>query len=438
MPKQRSIESNIARLSLISNLILLGLLIGSMMSADVSKWLLLLTCLLGCLLVIWTTQQIKQRLAFQDKSQANLLEALICGDYSLRARRSANDYGVSPLTHTINQLAERLSKQRWQSIESQLLVQTILEHIDIAILALDQQNAIVLFNPAAERLFGHQISRAQASLPSSLNIVTSLECGAREIIELKVNDQLTKFSVQVEQYKAHGQTHKLLLISNVDAILRTEQQDAWRRLIRVISHEINNSLSPISSISQTLCKVIGKQPSYPQQNQIIHSLQLIEKRAAGLGTFIEGYQKIAKLPDPVLSPCAFSSLLGKCTMLFPNINVHISSSCDITLNIDAIQFEQVLINIFKNALEATREEDQTQIRIQCQSINKHVRLTISDNGTGINNPDNIFVPFYSTKTQGSGIGLILCRQIIEAHRGRLSLENNTSGSGCVVTIELPL
>ncbi|RJE77014.1 hypothetical protein BGP78_01840 [Pseudoalteromonas sp. MSK9-3] len=438
MPKQRSIESNIARLSLISNLILMGLLIISLLVSDISQWLILLIGVLSSLLVLWTTQQIKQRLTYQSKSQANLLEALICGDYSLRARRFPNDHGVSPLTNTINQLAERLSKQRWQSVESQLLVQTILEHIDIAILALDKHHCITLYNPAAEHLFGQSISHAQASLPKSLHIAKSLKCGAREVIELKVHDQLTKFSLQVEQYKDSGQTNKLLLISNVHTILRTEQQHAWQHLIRVISHEINNSLSPISSISQTLCKVIGKQPPYPQQNQLISSLQLIEKRASGLGTFIEGYQQIAKLPDPTLAPCVLSSLLKKCTTLFPDIRSDISPSCNITLNIDVIQFEQVLINVFKNACEATPTETQTHIDIHCYQTPKKIHITLTDNGLGVNNAENLFVPFYSTKAQGSGIGLVLCRQIIEAHQGRLSLENNPSRTGCILTIELPL
>jgi len=225
----------------------------------------------------------------------------------------------------------------------------------------------------------------------------------------------------------------------VRMLLRSEERKAWQSLVRVISHEINNSLTPIASISQTLCRLIGRHGGIENANDIIEGLTIITERANSLRKFVESYKQLAKLPEPKKQMISVVKLLEKTRILFKNQRILIESKDDIDLFIDPVQFEQVLINLFKNAFEAmSKAKSDGVVRIKWSTAGPFFRLVICDEGSGISNPDNLFVPFYSTKKNGSGIGLVLCRQIVEAHNGRLSIANQENSSGCCATIEIPL
>jgi nitrogen fixation/metabolism regulation signal transduction histidine kinase len=439
MQKRRPFETQLTRLSLISSVPLLLLLLWVMIYADISIWLILLTALIGGLLVIYSNYRIHQKSAYQFRSLSNLLDAMIQGDYSLRAR-SDHSYGaLDELVDSINGLAQRLSQQRMESVESQLLLRTVIEHIDVAIVALSEGNKISFVNPAAKKLLLLDETDSNTKLLDQLAFAQSFSSGCHQVVELSLGHQQGRFNVHVEEFRESGMQHKLLFITDVRTLLRSEERKAWQSLVRVISHEINNSLSPIASISQTLNRLIDRQgDSTENSKDIIEGLTIITERANGLSQFVDSYKQLAKLPEPEKQMVSILGLLEKICALFEGQSIVIESEVDVELFIDPVQFEQVLINLFKNAIEAMSQTNPDGlIRVEWSVTEHFLKLVICDQGGGISNPDNLFVPFYSTKQHGTGIGLVLCRQIIEAHNGNLSITNQVKSPGCCASIEIP-
>ncbi|MES2824511.1 MAG: ATP-binding protein [Pseudomonadota bacterium] len=442
MQKRRPFEAQLTRLSLISSVPLLFMLLLVMMYADISIALILLVTLFGSISIIYTHYQIHQNSVYQFRRLSNLLDAMIQGDYSLRARSDQSHGALDELVVSINGLAQRLSKQRLESVESQLLVHTVIEHIDVAIVALSEENKISFLNPAAKKLLLLDKSDSIDEMLKQLAFVQSFSSGRHQVVELSLGHQHGRFNVHVEEFRESGRQHKLLFITDVRTLLRSEERKAWQSLVRVISHEINNSLSPIASISQTLSRVISRQTnnanSLETSKDIIEGLTIITERANGLSQFVESYKQLAKLPEPQRKMVSILKLFEKIRVLFKDQSIHIESINDVQLFIDPVQFEQVLINLFKNAVESMSQTNlEGVITVEWFAVEPFFKLTIYDQGGGISNPDNLFIPFYSTKKYGSGIGLVLCRQIVEAHNGRLTIANQINVNGCCVTIEIP-
>jgi nitrogen fixation/metabolism regulation signal transduction histidine kinase len=264
--------------------------------------------------------------------------------------------------------------------------------------------------------------------------------GQSMVMPLTFGNQQGRFNVHVEEFREAGKPHKLLFITDVRTILRSEERNAWQSLVRVISHEINNSLAPISSISQTLKRTLTREQNVEScKENLLEGFAIIAQRATNLTDFVNSYKQIARLPEPKKQLISIDSLVNKVIPLYPNNKITVSSSKDVELFIDPIQFEQVLINLLKNAVESVQSTGSTgDVNLSWQVTNSQFKLTISDEGTGISNIDNLFVPFYTTKKQGSGIGLVLCRQVLEVHNGQLSLINREDKSGCLAIIELPM
>ncbi|MDR7091259.1 sensor histidine kinase [Cellvibrio fibrivorans] len=442
MHKRRPFEAHLIRLVLLASLPLLLLLLWVMVLANISIWLILLTGLIGGLVILFSCYSVYQKLSYQFRSISNLLEALIQGDYTLRARTDQNNSALDELVGAINGLAKRLSQQRWESVESQLLLRTIIEHIDVAIIALNQDNQIRFLNPAAENLLQLKNSLTNRELLQQLAFVQELTSGCHQVVELSLGYQQGRFNVYVEEFREDGKQHKLLFITDIRTLLRSEERKAWQDLVRVISHEINNSLSPIASISQTLQRLLERDAQYADViGNLREGLGIISERAKGLSQFVDSYKQLAKLPEPQTQPLSIRPLVEKIVALFNHQPITIEAERDFILQLDPVQFEQVLINLIKNAVESTAlanpNNPGSTIAIRWAVSRQFFKLDICDQGSGISNPDNLFVPFYSTKKQGSGIGLVLCRQIIEAHNGRLTLSNQNAG-GCCASIELPL
>ena len=439
MHKKRPFETQLTQLALISSVLLLLFLLCVMMYANISTPLILLTALLGSVLVIYTSHQIHQKVAYQFRSLNNLLDALTQGDYSLRARSDQSYGALDELVLSINGLASRLCQQRWESVESQLLLRTVIEHIDVAIVALSEENKISFLNPAAKNLLMLDQTDSNAKLLEQLSVVQSFSSGCHQVVELSLGHQQGRFNIHVEEFRESGVQHKLLFITDVRTLLRSEERKAWQSLVRVISHEINNSLSPIASISQTLHRLVSQQSSSTENfKDLMEGLTIITERANGLSHFVESYKQLAKLPEPQKQMVSIFKLVEKISILFESKLIHIKSDFDVQLSIDPFQFQQVLINVFKNAIEAMSQANvEGVISVEWDITEPFCTLVICDEGGGISNPDNLFVPFYSTKKHGSGIGLVLCRQIIEAHNGRISIANKTTSPGCSVKIDIP-
>ncbi|WDE13355.1 sensor histidine kinase [Thalassomonas haliotis] len=445
-PKKSSFETQLTRLSLISSLPLFCLLLPVMFYAGISIYLILLTALLSGLTLIYCHVKIHQKSAYQFRSLTNILEAMLQDDYSLRARSDHNHDALNELVNTINGLAQKLNRQRIETAESQLLLQTVINNIDVAIVALNDNREIMLSNPASNKLLGLTDSKQANPDLLPLEQLGSLEPGQSKVMPLTFGQRQGKFNVHMEEFRETGLQHQLLFLTDVSSLLRNEERNAWQSLVRVISHEINNSLAPIASISQTLTRLIDRQAELEgQKENLLEGLSIISQRSQNLKNFVNSYKQIARLPEPEKKKTAIKDLLNKITPLFQEQSLIIAAGADINLLIDPVQIEQVLINLLKNAQETMQnlnlDKDKKapgKIIISWQRENDVFILKITDEGTGINNPENLFVPFYTTKKQGSGIGLVLCRQILEMHEGKLSLDNRNDKTGAIAVIELPI
>lgn len=446
MQKKTSFEAQLTRLSLISSLPLFCMLIPMMIYADISIFLILLTVLLASITIVYCHVKIYQKSAYQFRSLSNLLEAMVQGDYSLRARSDHNNDALNELVKTINGLAQKLNSQHIESVESQLLLRTVINNIDVAILALNDKNEIILINPAADKLLQLSDEKTGITYLKQLEQLGQLNSGQSKVMPLTFGFLQGKFNVHMEEFRETGKQQKLLFLTDVSSLLRSEERNAWQSMVRVISHEINNSLAPIASISQTLKRLLTRPSDINSHKEdLIEGLSIISQRTNSLKDFVNSYKQIARLPEPNKKDTSVVSLIDKVSPLFQNKQLTITSSADIKLNIDPVQLEQVLINLIKNAVESmesantsTNTSTSKKIEISWFIQEQTFILIVSDEGIGVSNPENLFVPFYSTKKQGSGIGLVLCRQIVELHGGKLTLTNRTDKKGCLAVIELPL
>jgi nitrogen fixation/metabolism regulation signal transduction histidine kinase len=438
MKKYKSFERQLVRLAIFPPLSLLLLLLWTMIIAEISTPLILLTALLSAITISYCVLSINQKVFYQFRSVGNLLEAMVHGDYSLRAHaisRETTRSAFNELSLSINSLADRLRQQRLESTQSQLLLRMIINHIDVAIITLDNNNEIDLINPSAEKLLN--TSSIQEVLEEQLEIIQKDGQNSNQVLELNLGEHQGKFKVHIEKFIEQGNQHKLIFITDVSTILRNEERAAWQSLVRVISHEINNSLTPIASISQTLIKTLANHEKTGASAPPINELKIILERSNGLKLFVNSFKRITQLPAPDKKRTSLLQLLSQSCALFSGRNIRYSTSKDYLLDVDPIQFKQVLINLVKNAIEATNLVKQNGlITISWAIEGNRFCLSITDEGTGLSNKDNLFVPFFTTKKQGSGIGLVLCRQIIEAHNGQLTLSNRKDGQGCHALIQI--
>ena len=443
--EKRSFEVQLTQLSLIASLPLFFLLIGIMFYADISIYLILLTILFASISIALCHVKIHQKSSYQFRSLSNLLDGMIRGDYSLRGRSNENDIALNELVNSINSLAIRLNKQRIESVESQLLLKTVINHIDVAIIALNDENELILLNPAASKVLqlpDKESSQLSLKQLKQLEQLGQLESGQSKVMTLKFANQQGKYNVHMEEFRESGKQQKLLFLTDVSHILRSEEQNAWQSLVRVISHEINNSLAPIASIRQTLKRFLNRQQDIESHKEdLIEGLTIISQRTNNLRDFVNSYKQISCLPDPKKVSTSINDLVNKIIPLYAKNNITFDEGLDSDVNllIDPIQIEQVLINIIKTAVVCTQSvNSEGEINLDWQVDGDIFTLTISDEGAGVINPDNLFVPFYTTKQQGSGIGLVLCRQILDAHHGQLTLTNRLDKKGCLATISLPI
>jgi nitrogen fixation/metabolism regulation signal transduction histidine kinase len=267
----------------------------------------------------------------------------------------------------------------------------------------------------------------------------------------------TRWMVRRSTFRQHGTPHTLLLLSDVSSALREEERLAWRRLIRVLGHEISNSLAPIKSIAGSLRSRLPQNDgaetlarSFPDFDR---GLSVIESRAESLNRFVQAYRQLAQLPAPALRRVAIKPLLERVVSLETRLEVAIeidaAQLAHAQIAVDPDQMEQLLINLLRNGVEAAFSAgdesitaglpfDSPRVAISVEQQGEQLSIVIEDNGPGITNPSNLFVPFYTTKKSGSGVGLVLARQIAEAHGGTLELHNRVGARGCQAELRLPL
>jgi two-component system, NtrC family, nitrogen regulation sensor histidine kinase NtrY len=391
---------------------------------------------------------------------ANVVSALRESDYSFRARGARQLDALGELALEINEFADLLQSQRLGELEASALLRCVISSMDAPVLAFDPTHLLRLVNPAAERIFHLIAGRDLGASAHDLQLAEVLDQPDRGILVLGGKSNPVHWMVRRSSFRQHGIPHTLLVLSDVSIALREQERDAFQRLIRVIGHEINNSLTPIKSIAGSLRSLIHINPS--QRNtadtpgidrevfSLDRGLKIIENRAESLNRFIQAYRQLAQLPPPALQPVSLHSLMERAVALETRVEVKLNPGPDVVLQMDPDQIEQLIINLLRNAAEAALARfpeapsnghsatDVPEVSITWRATPQAVVILIQDNGVGLSNPSNLFVPFYTTKPGGSGIGLALARQICEAHGGVLQVANRLDGPGCGAEIRLPL
>ena len=376
---------------------------------------------------------------------SNIVAALRDNDFSFRARGARRGDAMGDLALEINALASTLQQQRSSALDALALADRVMTSMQSPVVAFDEESNLRLMNAAAERAFG--VQRGQALRRPAAEIgLSSLLRQKDESLYAHSDASQPHWSVRRAGFRLYGVPHTLFVLSDVAAALQEEERVAWQRLIRVLGHEINNSLTPIKSIASML----RARPLYLDRehhtsqdlNDMRRGLSLIEDRADSLNRFLQAYQQMSRLPPPTLQAMSLRALVDRTVPLEQRVAVEVLPGMDVQMSADPDQVQQLLINLMKNAAEAALDPEAAnataKVTVQWAAADGHVTILVADNGPGLANPANLFVPFYTTKPAGAGIGLTLSRQIAAGHRGSLNLRNRVDTDGCVAEIVLPL
>jgi nitrogen fixation/metabolism regulation signal transduction histidine kinase len=382
---------------------------------------------------------VHQRLVFPLRTVSNMLGALRERDFSMRVRGARRDDTMGEVLLEVNSLTELLREQRLGAMEASALLRRVMAQIDVAILAFDSSGRLRLLNQYAEHLLARPTEELLGARASDLGLGACLEGEAPRTLQLNVHGGGGRWELRRGTFLERGQPQQLVVLSDVTRALREEELQAWKRLVQVLRHEVNNSLAPIQSLAQSLTKLLGDARPADWEQDLREGLSVIASRSMSLNRFMSAYAQLSRLPAPRKAQIRVAELLRRAATLETRVRPQIVEGPDISIVGDADQLEQLLINLIRNAAEAT--ECSGQVEIGWNTIGDSpgwCEVRVEDTGPGIANPTNLFVPFYTTKPSGSGIGLVLSRQIAEAHGGTLTLENRPDGRGCRAQCRLPI
>jgi nitrogen fixation/metabolism regulation signal transduction histidine kinase len=381
---------------------------------------------------------VRQRVAWPLRTLSNLLGGLREGDFSMRLRGGRRDDALGELLLEANTLAAELRGQRLAALEATSLMRAVMAEIEVAVLVFDPAGRLKLANRAAERLLALPIERLVGAGADELDLADCLQGEPARTVDRAFPGGSGRFGVRRATVREGGVPHQVLAVANLSTALREEERLAWQRLIRVLGHELNNSLAPIKSIAGSLSRRVGQpQLSAEAQDDLARGLSVISERADSLARFMEGYSRLARLPPPRKQSLDVGRFLADVTALEKRVPIRVAGGPELAVAADRDQLQQLVINLLANAAEASAERG-GGIEVAWHREGAELVLDIVDEGPGFANPTNLFVPFFTTKPKGSGIGLVLCRQIAEAHGGSLRLQNREDRSGCIAELRLQL
>ena len=395
------------------------------------------------LVIIWlgVSFNLKQRIVRPLQTLSNILAAIREGDYSIRGRRAATGDALGEVMLEVNDLGQTLREQRLGALEATTLLRTVMAEIDVAVFAFDGKEHLRLVNRAGERLLAQPATRLLGRTSTELGLAA---CFNREEGEGPHTMQMVfpggfgRWDIRRSTFREGGAQHQLLVLTDLSQTLREEERSAWQRLLRVLGHELNNSLAPIKSVAGSLADLLSRQPRPADWgDDMQRGLEVISSRADSLARFVESYSKLARLPQPRFEPLSIGALVRRVASLETRLPVNVVPGPDLMVKGDDVQLEQLLINLVRNAVDASMET-KGGVGVGWGQSNGQVEVWISDEGLGLASTANLFVPFFTTKSKGSGIGLVLSRQIAEAHGGTLTLENRQGLRGCEALLRLPL
>jgi nitrogen fixation/metabolism regulation signal transduction histidine kinase len=380
----------------------------------------------------------QNRVTFPLRTLSNMLAAIHEGDFSIRARGAGRPDALGEVLLELNALGETLRQQRLGALEATVLLRKVMEEIDVAVFAFDSEVRLRLINRAGERILNRSAERVLGRTAMELGIEDCLHFETPHVAQIAFPGKMGRWEIHRGNFREGGKPHQLLLISDLSQALREEERQAWQRLIRVIGHELNNSLAPIKSVAENLSGVMERS-SRPSdwEDDLRRGLAVIASRSDGLARFMNAYARLARLPAPQLRPVPVRAWIQRAASLDPRMQIPVHAGPDLTIQADPDQLDQVLINLVRNAVDAAMET-KGGVQVGWEKQDGFLEVWVRDEGPGIPNAANLFVPFFTTKPGGSGIGLVLSRQIAEAHGGSLSLENAKLGHGCEAKLRLPL
>lgn len=438
MPKRVRHDRRILLLTLVSGLpgILVALVL--LWHGDFSartQWTFTLLVMAGWLGFAFAA---RERVVHPLQTVSNLLSALREEDFSVRARGARRDDPLGDVMFEVNALSETLREQRLGALEAGALLRTVMEEINLAVFAFDDTQKLRLVNRAGERLLGQPMERLMGRTAAELGLADCLQGEPARTLQASFPGGMGRWGMRRNSFRQGGLPHQLLVLADLSQALREEERQAWQRLLRVLGHELNNSLAPIKSISGSLAGLLKKEsPPQDWKDDMQRGLGVIAARADALSRFMEAYSRLARLPQPRLQPLEIEPLVRRVAGLETRVPVVLVPGVNVLVQADGDQLEQLLINLLRNAADASLET-RGQVHLAWARTGGQVEVRVEDEGPGLSNTSNLFVPFFTTKPGGSGIGLALSRQIAEAHGGTLTLENRRNTPGCVARLRLPL
>jgi len=388
----------------------------------------------GALAGLWTQ---RERLIAPLRTISNLLGALREGDSSLRARHARSDDAFGEVLVELNAFADELRARRLAGREAGALLERVLEQVDVGVFVFDARGELRLVNRHGAELTGRGLADLAGRQAGELGLAPCLDAETPAVLELALAPGRGRYLVRRTDVRERGEPHELVVLSDVGPALRAEERQAWQRLIQVLRHEINNSLAPIHSLAGSLGELLVRKPRPSDfEADLGEGLSVVAQRSRSLMRFMAAYARLAKLPPPRKQALDLAELARRVAGLEQRVAIELEGPSPLACRADPDQLEQLLINLLTNAVDAALATG-GGVRLAWKNSGESVRITVEDEGPGLPSPENLFVPFFTTKPGGTGIGLVLSREIAEAHGGRLSLEDRPDRSGCRATITLP-
>jgi len=445
MKRRLAYESRLALKSLLAGLPAVIVAVVLLWVDDFSpqtRWTLLLL-MVG--LWLGLSFSLRERIARPLQTMANLVSALREEDFSVRARGARQPDSLGELAREVNALSETLREQRLSALEATALLRKVMEEIDVALFTFDETQCLRLVNRAGQRLLARPAERLLGLTAAELGLADCLSGEPARNVEMQFAGAQGRWRLRRSMFRESGRPHQLIVLSDLSRPLREEERQAWQRLIRVLGHELNNSLAPIKSIAESLNRSLRREPRPLDLDEDLRAgLTVISTRAETLTRFLSAYSRLARLPAPRFASVDVSALVRRVASLEPRLIVTVRPGPGVVIRADGDQLEQLLINLTRNAADAVLEvpggggASEPGVVMGWSRDAVHVEVFVEDDGPGLSETSNLFVPFFTTKASGSGIGLVLSRQIAEAHGGSLNIENRRNAPGCRAVLRLPL